>query len=369
MAQADQEEIHQVRELARELEKYRQIVESASDAVVTINQAHEVIFMNRAAEEMFGYSRKEILGGDLGPLLCPEHAKAHRHYVERYLKTRKPRVMGHSADLLGQRRDGSRFPVAISFSMAEVAGMAMFTAILRDLSEQKSLEEEVKNAQSLAAVGEMVAMVSHEIRTPLSLIGGFARQLQRGEDLSAKGRDKLDIIVQEVARLEQMLNELGDLSRPSGYHWERVDLSEVLDHVLELLGARLAKMNITVQRKVAPDLPWLVADRHRLSQVMINLISNAAQACEEGCEVQVELSAQEEGGVLLKVTDQGKGIPEEHRSQIFTPFFTTKKQGTGLGLPIVKRIVEEHGGSVGLESSPGKGTTVKVNLPPPPGET
>ncbi len=184
------------REMALGLEEYRQIVETASDAVVTINQHHEVVYLNQAAERMFGYRREELLGGDLAPLIPREHRAHHRGYLERFLATGEPRRIGHSARVEAERRDGSPFPVSISFNVTVSPAGPLFTAIMRDLSTEDDLLRKMRDVEALAGVGRMVATVNHEIKTPLTLIGGFARQLTREPGLGDKGRHKLGIILE-----------------------------------------------------------------------------------------------------------------------------------------------------------------------------
>ncbi len=379
----NRESLNEVHELVSELEKFRHIVETANDAVVTINEHHEVVFMNRAAEKMFGYQRNEILGGDLAPLIPSEYRKDHKRFVERYVRTRQVRFIGHVAQVEAEHRDGTRFPISISFSVAETRQELLFTAIMRDLTAERDLAMQVKRAERLAAVGEMVATVSHEIRTPLTLIGGFAAQVKKEEALSKRGLRKMGIIVDEVARLEKMLAELNDLSRVQAYDWEEIALEEVVDHVRELMAPKLRGEGFSLTVRKEKDLPKVVADRNRLSQVLINLINNAAQASPAGSEIILELArggatgeaagcgtggatGGATGGVDLVVRDFGSGISPKHLAEIFTPFFTTKKRGTGLGLPLAKRIVEEHGGTIDIQSTPGQGTTARVHLPPAP---
>jgi len=356
--------LQHLQEMALELDNYRQILETASDAVVTINQDHEVVYMNRAAERLFGYRRQEILGGDLAPLIPKEHRARHRGYVQRYLRTRKPRLLGHSARLTAERRDGSRVPVSISFNLFQSGQGLFFTAILRDLSIEHDLAQRAKDAEDLASVGRMVATVNHEIKTPLTVIGGFARQLARAEGLSEKARRKLGIIVEEVERMESLLEDLSDLTRPRRYHWEELDLAALAGHLREVLTPRLQQKGVELEIQSSRPLPLVSADRNRFSQVLINLINNAVQASRPGSRVELDIHGDSQGGVVLEVRDQGCGIPTEQQDKIFTPFFTTKPHGTGLGLPVAKRIVEDHGGTIVVHSQPGRGTTVVIHLPP-----
>ena len=357
-------EFNDVHEMALELEQYRQMVETASDAVVTINEGHEIVYLNRAAEKLFGYRRKEVLGGDLSTLLPEEHRKNHRHYVERYVRTRKARMIGHSAEVVAERRDGSKFPVSISFSAAETGNGLLFTAIMRDLSAERNLAERVRQAESLAGLGSMVATVSHEIKTPLVLIGGFASQLEKEPGLSPKAARKLDIIISEVQRLESILNEIGDLSRPQQYNWGEVDLCKIAKSLMELMGPKLQEGDSRLTIKCEDDMPTVMGDSDRLRQVLINLVTNALQASGDRAQVDMAVTRGESGDVQLTVKDCGCGIPDEKLRDIFTPFFTTKKHGTGLGLPVARRIIHEHGGKIKVESKVNEGTCFTINLPP-----
>jgi signal transduction histidine kinase len=270
------------------------------------------------------------------------------------------------ARVQAEHRDGTRFPISISFSVAESNNELLLTAIMRDLTAERDLAMQVKRAERLAAVGQMVATVSHEIRTPLTLIGGFAGQLLKERGLSERGKRKMGIIVEEVARLEKMLAELNDLSRVQPYEWEELNVDEVVDHVNVLMGPQLKRDRFYLRLKKKNGLPKVVADRNRLSQVLINLVNNAVQASVPGDEIILELAPGSEAGVDIRVRDYGAGIPVKHMEEIFNPFFTTKKRGTGLGLPLAKRIVGEHGGTIELQSDVGTGTVATVHLPAAP---
>lgn len=357
-----QEQRLTVRELAQELEKFRQILETASDGFVTINQNHEVVYMNRAAERIFGFARQEVLGGDLDVLLPQEYRGRHRHFVERYVRTRQPRVLNHRIEVDATRRDGTRFPAAVRFSAAEVGDSLLFTARIRDMSQERDLAAKVRHSEQLALVGQMVATVTHEIRTPLALIGGFANQLLKERGLRDKSRHKLSVIVEEVARLESILKELNDLSRPQKLDWQLVDLRDVVARVVELMEPRLKQDRIRLTVDQPAEFSQVMADPNHLNQVLINLLNNALQASQAGSRLEVTLWEDPEGA-YLEVRDHGCGIKPEDRDQVMQPFFTTKKGGTGLGLPVASRIMEEHGGQLELFSEPGRGTTVRLSLP------
>jgi signal transduction histidine kinase len=195
------------------------------------------------------------------------------------------------------------------------------------------------------------------------LMGGFARQLLNDPGLGERARRKMSIIAQEAGRLEGLLSELNDISRPTQSLLAPLDLVSMAAHVLELMAPLLAKEGLRLRLETHGPAPRVAADRDRLGQVLINLIQNAAQASQAGQEVVLGLGPGPKGRALLTVSDQGSGISPEDLAKVFNPFFTTKKRGTGLGLPLARRIVEEHGGSLELESRPGQGTTARVILP------
>ncbi|CAO0823550.1 histidine kinase [Desulfarculales bacterium] len=257
----DQEPFSEVQELALELDKYRQAVDTAGDAVVSINQQHhEAVYMNAAAERLFGYRREEILGGDLPPLIPQEHRQSHRHYLALCLRTGQARLMGHSAELLAQRKGGSRRPSFISFSQVNLADGSLFTAIMCDLSAELSLPQQVKQSQQLAMVGQIVATVSHEISTPLVLIGGFVRQFGEEKNMSPQDRYKLELIIQEIKRLEGLLSEVNDLLRFQRYAWQEVLLPQVVERVRELRELQLRRDGLCLRLELAQRLPRVGAD-------------------------------------------------------------------------------------------------------------
>ncbi|MBW1816968.1 MAG: PAS domain S-box protein [Deltaproteobacteria bacterium] len=208
----------------RELAVLKRAVENTNEAFVTINENHKVIFFNKAAEAIFGYSREEVVGRDLQIIMAPGWSRDHRQAVERYVKTRVPRRIGHVTEMEAARKNGDIFPAGISFSVSELDGKLFFTAIIRDLTETKALQEQVTKSERLAALGQVVAEITHEIRNSLMMIGGFAQQLAKEapDDHTLK---KLNIISEEVSRLELLLNDLREFYRPRSKPVEDIDLN------------------------------------------------------------------------------------------------------------------------------------------------
>ncbi|MBN2032814.1 MAG: PAS domain S-box protein [Deltaproteobacteria bacterium] len=337
-------------------------VENTNEAFVTIDSHHQVIFFNKAAEKIFGFKREEVVGRDLNVIMAPSCNRNHRDAVARYLKTGVLHRIGHDTEIMATRKNGEIFPANISFSVSEFEGVIYFTGIVRDLTETKALHERIARSERLAALGQAVAEITHEIKNPLMMIGGFARQLSR-EMINDKAISKLTIIMKEVTRLENLLNELRDLYLPKTLDKKEIDINALLGEVYELVRGDCESKNLHVM--FSPDSEKIVVtgDREKLKQVLLNLAKNAGEATMPGGKI--SLSTSRKGRkVEIAVADEGSGIDDEQKEKIFDPFFTTKKGGTGLGLSVSKCIVEDHPEStLTFESQKEKGTIFKITMP------
>jgi two-component system sensor kinase FixL len=347
---------------SRRIAVLEKAVENTNEAFVTIDVRHRVVFFNKAAERIFGFKREEVVGHDLDVIMSPTCSRNHHEAVARYLDTKIPRRIGHSTEILATRRNGETFPANISFSVSEVEGNLYFTGIVRDLTETKALQKRIIQAEGLAALGQVVAEISHEIKNPLMMIGGFARQLA-SQASDEKSISKLRIIVNEVARLENLLNELRDLYSPRTLDIREMDINELLRETYELVKDDCERKNIEVEFRTDAAKVVVDGDRAKLKQVFLNLLKNAVEAVDKGGQVILSSTVKNQK-VEISISDNGRGIPEKHRNKVFSPFFTTKKHGTGLGLSVSKSILENHPGcSFGFESEEGKGTTFNVKMP------
>jgi len=349
-------------EKAEELAVLVRAVESTQEGFVTVDEGHKVVFFNRAAERLFGYRREEVVGRDLEVILAPDCSQDHRRAVERYLRSKRPRVTGHAKELVARRKDGSTFPCYISFSVARRKGKVFFTGIVRDQTQTKRLQEQVVQAERLAALGQTVAEISHEIRNPMVVIGGFVRQLIR-TTRDPKALSKLEIMASEVQRVEDLLLELKDLYLPTTLRRRTFDLNRMLEevHALAKEAGRGKNIRLSLTTQHRPSLTR--GDREKLKQVLMNVVQNSIEAVDEGGDIAIRSSGRGDR-ILVTISDDGPGIPQEFVPRVFTPFFTTKKEGTGLGLCISKRIIDEHKDStLQLTTEKDRGTTVKISLP------
>lgn len=337
-------------------------IENTNEAFVTIDQNHKVLFFNKTAEEIFGYRRHEIIGRDLDVIMSEKCARDHRQAVERYAKTRVPRRIGHETEMSATRKGGKTFPATISFSVFEREGFLYFTGIVRDLTETKALQEKIIRSERLAALGQVVAEITHEIKNPLMMIGGFANQLKR-ETRDKKSHTKLNVIAEQVSRLENLLEELRDLYLPRALNIEEIEISSLLHDVYSLAKNDCEEKKINAEIKTDSEPIIVEADRARLEQVLLNLLNNSMEAMETGGNLSIQPKLVGDK-VEISIADDGIGIPEDDKEKVFSPFYTTKKHGTGLGLSISRNIIEENeGSSLTFESEEGKGTVFRIILP------
>ena len=347
---------------SKEIEIIKGAVENTNEAFVTIDRNHKVLFFNRAAEKIFGYRREEVVGHDLDAIMTPTCSRDHRKAVDRYVKTGIPKRIGHASELMATRKDGRTFPASISFSVSQVDGELYFTGIVSDLTETKALQDRILRSERLAALGQFVAEITHEIKNPLMMIGGFTRQLINKTQDDHTG-SKLNIIAEEVKRLEELLNELREYYPSRALNVEDVDIGKLLKEIYNLVKRDCERERIEVDFKERGESLTVRGDKDKLKQVFLNLVKNAIEAMEHGGKLVIEDRLVGDH-VEISISDNGCGISRENREKIFSPFFTTKRQGTGLGLNISKNIIEDHeGGAISLNSEEGKGTTFKVTLP------
>jgi two-component system, NtrC family, sensor histidine kinase HydH len=280
------------------------------------------------------------------------------------------------AGLLSGAGDGERemdvalcggAPLALGVSVSEVRteeGVSVGALVLlRDLREVRRLEAEVRRREKLAAVGHLAAGVAHEIRNPLSSIRGYAAYFGAKFAPGSEDRQAAEVMVREVDRLNRVISELIEFSRPSDIRRRPVRLPELAAHAERLTRPDAQAKGVTVDLAAAKQAPMVLADPDRLSQALLNLCLNAIQAMEAGGVMRLATGTAPDGRAFLEVADTGPGIASEHRERIFDPYFTTKAQGTGLGLPLAHKIVAAHGGEIVVAARSGGGTVFTVFLP------
>lgn len=351
---------HLINKIRTAEEKFRAILDTATDAILSIDKDHRIILFNNAAERIFGYSKEEIMGEDLN-ILVPSYYGDHSVYVKRFLETREPRIIGKTIMLNALRKNGEEFPIELSLSYIELDGEITFTAIIRDVSGQKQMERKLLQSERLAAVGKAVAHVAHEIKNPLMIIGGFSQQI-KNHITDQKSLKKIDMILDEVSRLERLIANLGDFTKEYRLIKRPSDINSVIQDVLKMMKEIYPGDKYNFVASFSDKIKEIICDPDKLKQVFINIITNAVQAMEEGGTVTVTTEKWSDG-VEVIIQDEGKGMSEEEILHIFEPFYTTRDSGSGLGLAISYRIIEAHKGEIKAISYPGKGTTFIIKLP------
>jgi two-component system sensor kinase FixL len=341
--------------------KFKAILDTATDAVLSINDKHEIVLFNDAAQRIFGYSKDEALGMNLTKLI-PRKYGDHNRYVQRFLETRTPRVVGKTLSLTALRKGGTEFPIELSLSFQESVEDITFTAIIRDMSEHKRMEQTLLRSERLAAVGLAAAHVAHEIKNPLMVIGGFSHQVRKSLT-DDKAVQKLDMVLDEVHRLESLVANLGDFTKEYKLVIRPADINAVVEDVLKMMEGFYDQGKYSFKADLSHDLREIDCDPDKLKQVFINVIRNGVEAMEKGGTITV--TSREWGpGIEIQIGDEGVGMSEEDQLHIFEPFYTTRERGSGLGLSISYKIVEAHKGEIWALSIPGEGTTFVIRLPP-----
>jgi hypothetical protein len=253
-------------------------------------------------------------------------------------------------------------------TLAQQAGLTIDNALTYQALQKA--QKELVSAERLVAVGEMAARVSHEIRNPLATIGGFARSVLKKPDDAESVTRKTTVVVNEIARLEELLTDLLDMARPRPLNILPNSLNEMLDHALLLADSEIKASGATVVRELQPDMPLVPCDRGRLLQALLNTIRNGVQAMPDGGTLKVATRVAQRGPTApafaeIEISDTGHGISERALKQVFDPFFSTKVSGSGLGLAVTKKILQDHGGQIDVFSQEGEGTTFIFTLPLP----
>ena len=344
------------------------LIESSSDAITTADTRGHLIFWSKGAEEIFGYKESEVLGKSAVPFYAKGREEARRIMGE---LLRKGKLKNVEVEYLG--KNGKRIFASLSASLlrndrAEVTGSL---GIIRDITEFRVLSQQLLLSERLATIGKLSTQIAHEIMNPLSSIKMNIQILSKREGFSPNDQRRLAIANFEIDHLQKILQEIFDYSKSLQLNLSEEDIAEVLEKSLMMVQDRLEEKKINVTKKYGHHLPRLSIDLLRIMQVFTNLYLNSIQAMSVGGKLKVATRLdRNEGGKWMKITfrDDGPGVPLAHRASIFDPFYTTKSNGTGLGLTVVKKVIEQHNGRIEVDSRVGQYTQFSVFLPVDHGE-
>ncbi len=334
------------------------LVENMPIGLVAVDREWRVASFNQTAETTFHQSSQEALGRDAREVLPTQlvslldEVNAQRTMLEKEI----------DCALV----DGSVIPMDVSVSRLEgdEGNFLGYIILFRDLTEVRNLRKEIERNQRLASLGRLAAGIAHEIRNPLSSIKGFATYFGERYKEIPEDQKTAEIMVQEVERVNRVIGQLLELTRPMTVTKRPTSLHTLIQHSLKMIETQAQENHITITANLSPRVDNVLVDPDRINQVFLNLYLNALEAMGSGGALSVELSWHENfHRVKIVVSDTGVGISREDLARIFDPYFTTKQSGTGLGLAIVHNIVDSHGGELWVESEPGKGTAVTIMLP------
>ncbi|NIS60112.1 MAG: PAS domain-containing protein [Proteobacteria bacterium] len=342
-----------------EMKSYTQnVVENMPNGLISVDPEGKIVSINRNAADLLGLGERRIRGISFDHVIdrdvfnLNETLESGREVIEREVSCRTS--------------GGEFLPVSISATpLRDADGKNMgAVAILRDMREIRELQEKVRRSERLASLGRLASGIAHEIRNPLSSIKGFAQYFQGKLKPTSQDRGYADIMIREVERLDRVIAGLLDFARPQEPHPEPASIRQILDHSLQLLESDLQEKDIEVERNYNDGDTNLNIDRDQITQAFLNIFKNSLESMEEGGKLKISLNRNRDKSMVeIRVSDTGSGISRENLSRIFDPFFSTKKKGTGLGLAITLKIIENHGGEIGVDNSEGEGTTFRIRLP------
>lgn len=344
---------------------FADIILNSIDAIIGLDNNYHVFLWNNGAEKLFGYKKEEVMGRDF-EFLIPEHLqkKGERKFLidevnrNGFLANYETERITKTSDIVNVSI--SRFAVYDEKDMHPIGSVG----ILRDITTVKKLQKELREKENLALIGEVVSSIAHSLSNPLNIISGNADYLLLNKKSDQPEYDELRTIVEEATRITKSLRGLLNFSRPITVEKTKTDLNALVDEIVGKSKYTIGNKDITIKKQLDKELPKVNVDKAQIDEVITNLITNAIQAFSAKGEITVKTRTNS-SSVYIDVIDDGPGIPKENTEKIFRPFYSSKGygKGTGLGLSIVKRIIEEHHGTVKVRSQTGKGTTFTISLP------
>ncbi|MFI5362099.1 MAG: nitrogen regulation protein NR(II) [Elusimicrobiota bacterium] len=344
-------------------EMLRAALEAAPAGMVVLEESGTIALVNSRVESIFGYRREELIGATIDILLQRRFRDKHRAHRTGYFAAPQVRVMAAGSPIYALRKSGKEIAVEIALHPLTTDAGRFVLASIVDVTQRVALEKRLAHSETLADIGSMISVVAHEIRNPLATIVMAARAAAYADITREEHDQVLEVLTVETNRLTRTLTDLLHFAKPCEPILKRGSLNAAVREVLNSVKADpIAAGKIEIVEAFDANLPEIPFDADQMHQVLWNLVCNAIQALGGAGRVEVSTEARL-ADVVVSVKDDGPGIPAENRERIFLPFFTTKTQGTGLGLAASRRIVRAHGGDIQVKSGPGRGSRFSVVLP------
>jgi PAS domain S-box-containing protein len=345
------------------LVRARGYFESSVEGIISADSNGMIRQLNPRGQEMFGYHEMELVGQPI-EILIPQRFR-YRHEAHRgaFFTAPKSRMMGRGMEIAGRRKDGSEFPVEISLNVVHTHRGKLVIAFITDITERRAMEREARRNETVDALAAVAAGIAHELNNPLAVMASrIELMLASDPDLSTQTRDDLLVLQKNIERASRISHNMLSIARQRPGVRYAVDMNVAVEDAILIVGAE-AKALLRYETILDRSLPSVMAEPTGIEQVLINFILNARDAGARVIRIETAQAPGRPNYLRLVISDDGAGIPGEVLGKVFQPFFTTKAKGTGLGLWLSQRIVQDHGGSITVESVPGKGTTFAITLP------
>jgi PAS domain S-box-containing protein len=351
-------------ELAAKNRFMANILQDSADAIITMDPNDNFTGWNRGAEAIFGYSAAEVIGKHLNILIPPDlRDSTEQARIREKLRTRGE-VRSHQTERL--TKDGKRIQVIFTRTAIrdDTGNLIGSSAVLKDVTTYRNLERQLADTEHLATLGELSAGLAHEIKNPLAGIKGAIDIIRDSIPVTDIHREILGDVLHEVNRIDKIVRDLLTYAKPKPPSHSDIRLPELAARILAMVRQSSKNESLSIKLEAAPAIPAFTGDETQLEQVLLNLLLNAQNAVRGAGHILVRIAHDvEEGALRIDVQDDGVGIPEEIRKKIFHPFFTTRVDGTGLGLATCLKNVQYHGGTIDVQSEPGRGTKFTVTIP------
>ena len=358
-------------------ERLRSILDTVPDAIILIDDRGVVESFSPAAARMFGYTPAQVVGQNVKMLMPPGYREAHDGYLRRYLDTGEKRIIGIGRVVVGQRSDGSTFPLELAVGEILLGDQRLFTGFVRDITEKQGTERRLEEMQSellhvsrLSAMGQMGSALAHELNQPLAAIMNYVKAAHRtlepvDDPRVARARELITKASDQTARAGNIIRHLRDFIAKRESSRSNESLHKIIEEAIALGLVGAADANVKVKVLLDPEIPPVLVDKIQIQQVIINLIRNAVEAMQQVPvrQLVIESLVAEPNLAQVTVADTGPGLPQEVASRLFQPFVTTKEKGMGIGLTICQSIVTAHGGRIWATPNQDAGVSFHFQIP------
>ncbi len=336
--------------------KFRRIFEDSMDGLILWNDMYHIVDTNRSAMKIFGLSKDKLVGRSVLDIFS--HLNEKRQEIINHIKQVTNNGKQYSSMVI-EGNDGRVRHFDYSTKLGIIDGLNL--TVIIDVTEKAQMQEQLMKSDRLNLIGELAAGIAHEIRNPMTALKGFIQLLE--PSIKAQHSMYYDVITSELARIDSIINEFLILAKPQETKFQEKDICQIMRETVDLLSAQAVLYNVQFLTHYEDKLPYIYCEPNQLKKVFINLIKNAIEVMPNGGEINIAIHSVKDEIIQITIRDEGAGIPTEKIKKLGEPFYTTKEKGTGLGLMVSYRIIEEHNGSIEVESEEGIGTLFKISIP------